>query len=576
MPIIDLKLPSGEVIDYEYPDHFTDAQLEAQIAKDFPIEDKKKEKQERPHWSEVLKESLKQLHPEIHYAEEVEKARQTPTGKALELPLFLAAPELEIPGLAGLLSKGIPKGSQYLTKAIQTALPQAGVAGGLSALSGESPLESSAIAGGITAPLSLMSQAISSGSPLLRNISRLGLVGSGLGLGYAGGKALGGNYGGVLGGLLGGLAAGHGVLPSSRAKSKVFGHGELGDIEQMREKVEAAKRLGLSHLTPAEASGSEAAGSVEGALKRLPGSGKIIREAKKERLGSEQKAIEDLMETTFPQSLTKEKGRLYEEAGKDLVPAQELNRWKNNEIYKTAEKKIQKDAALREKAKGLDKNSIEYQNIIKKSMDNMHSSAVGKEPESAKIIKDTRKDFLNFLDDFSPSYKEARGLGQRSIFKQKFSDFFNTRDLTGANFHKFLKNKKNYENIQNNLKMLRDRAPNAERAKEIEKVSQSLIDMKKVFPDLIGTQTARSASKLTETSMSKSRESLDAFKHALKEVFPFLSTDKQVAKLITSPNWIEEYEKYLRNQKSWKTAGELSEKLSKGLAGYESQKKNKE
>lgn len=569
MANIQVRLKDGSLQSMSYPDDWTEEQIKSAIYKNFPYE--KSPEQKAPQWQDIFAESLKQKEPSIGARPEVAEARKTGVGQALELPLFFAAPELEVPMLGGILGKLLPNAGKYLTKAIQSSLPQMGLAAGSAALSGQSPLKAASETGEITAPLSLFSQALSAGSPTLRNIGRLGLLGAGAGLGYLGGEKVGGGYGGLVGSLMGAAAGGHGLLPSSRAQSKVFGHGELGDINMLKEKVNAAKRLGLSHLTPAEASGSEYAGALEGTLKRLPGSGQTIREAKANRLGSEQKSIQNVIDTVFPEELGAQRTKLYEEAKSKSIPPSWLEKWRKNKIFEDAEKQMLNDTAYQEKLSTVAPNSVEYLDLVKRKMDKM-ARVVGKEDKfGAELINDTKNDLLKDLDKYSIPYEEARGLGQRGILQRKLSEFFNNREMTGSNFYKFLKNKKNYNELQKNLSSLEGKAPNEARKTEIKKLQKSLEDMKFVFKDLIGGQTARSASKLSETSMKDTRNALDALKTELKKVFPALSSDKAVADLITHPEWIKQYEKYQNMSKNWERAGSGVDLFAKALARKETQ-----
>jgi hypothetical protein len=461
-----------------------------------------------------------------------------------ELATAIALPAASL-GTAGRAIESIPKAGKYLKTALGNALSQGGFA---ATQVPENAEEAGLTAGAIAGPFTALAQGAREGSPLTRLLSK-GLIGTGIGTGaFLGAKEAGfGNLGAGLTGLGGGLlAAKYGLNPSRIAKETAL---EGVTPANSMEALEAAKRLGLKYITPAEASNLAPVGAMQGGLGKTPGAAPILYKAGMDRLSTEKTAIENLFKTIFNEKeLAPRVEDLYSIARPKAVPAEDLSKLKDNEVFKRALKMVENKTAYKESLKGVPKNSVDYLDHVKQAMDDLIEKAPKKE---GRIIKKAKKELVEVADKAAPEYKEARGLAERQITRQKLEEFFDKRKITGSNFAKFLESGKNYNKLQHNLRNI----PEAQKMAE---------DMRLIFPRLINIQNAKGAEASSRTSMSKSRDLSDYAIRQLKEALSLGSYDRNATKLITNPKWIDELIKMQKNSRSQKSFGRIADILGKG------------
>lgn len=217
-------------------------------------------------------------------------------GLAQYAPAILA-PEAEL----GALGKGIssiPYAGRFLKKAIGNALP----VGGFSATQSEDqPVESAAHGAAATLPFSALSTLATTMNPWARIAGRVGLGAAGAYGGYEGAKSLGADSltaeipAAVIGGTLGLM----GRNPKTEARENML-KGVEGTPYQ--EKLEAANRLGLKYITPAEASGNPFVGAKQGAAGKTDEGSTLLYNEGQERLASEKKAIQSIKSSIGPVS----------------------------------------------------------------------------------------------------------------------------------------------------------------------------------------------------------------------------------------------------------------------------------
>lgn len=452
-----------------------------------------------------------------------------------EIGVSLALPETRLGALGNAINR-IPGAGKYLKTALGNALSQ-----GLFAASQSPENKGSAAleAGGIAAPFSALSEAIKSGSPTVRNIGRgLGALSAG-GLGYYGAKSAGAPEPAAdLAAVLGASLGGRGGSTQRRARENVL-KGVEGTPYQ--ESLDAANRLGLTYLTPAEASGNPFVGGVQGGLGKTEKGAQLLYERGKERSASEEKSIEDLFGNIFPKSLEERKNVLYKAAESQEVPDSSLSQFKDNEIFKAALKHVKSEPAYKEKLKGVSENSIQYLNQIKEAMDDMIEGAPNKE---GNIIRETKNNLLKTLDTISPEYKEGRQLAERGIVRKEVEDLFNKKDETGTNLFKgLLSNKRDYNELQDRFKRLEATATTPEQIESMKAAQQQLKDMKLIFGRLINIPTAKTAEALSRSSMSKPRASLTKMMEYWQEIMSGGKYDKAAVELMTNPKWSDELSK---------------------------------
>lgn len=452
-----------------------------------------------------------------------------------EITPALLAPETEIPWVSKALMQ-LPAWGKYLKTALGNAITQGGIA---ATQSQEEPGKAALEAGSIAAPFSALSQAIKSGSPTVRNIGRgLGALSAG-GLGYYGSKSVGAPEPVAdLAGLLGIALGGRGGSTERRVRENML-KGVEGTNYQ--EPLEAAKRLGLNYITPAEASANPFTGSMQGNIGKTEKGAQLLYERGKERAASEENSIENLFGTIFPKSLEERTGELYKSSESIKVPQEELEKLKDNEIFKTALSRVRKEPVYKEKLKGVPENSIQYLSQVKEAMDDMIEKAPRKE---AAIIRETKNKMLETLDTVSPQYKEARQLAERGIVRREIEDLFNKKDETGTNLFKtLLSNKRDYRELQNRFRRLEKTSNSAEQVRSMKNAQQQLEDMRLIFGRLINIPTAKTAEALSRSSMSKPRESLSKMMTQWQEILSGGKYDKSAVELITNPKWSDELSK---------------------------------
>lgn len=210
---------------------------------------------------------------------------------APELATSMALPETKL-GSLGTAIENIPKVGSYLKTGLGNALSQ-----GLFAAS-QSPHDQTTdglTAGGIAAPLSVLAKGTLEADPMVKNISRA-LLGLGSGaLGYQGAKAVGaGDYGSDIFGALLGMAGYKGGSAKKLAAENVLKGVEGTNYE---EPLAASRRLGLSYLTPAEASQNPFTGATQGTVGKTEGGAQLLYKQGQQRFGTEQNAIGNLYNT---------------------------------------------------------------------------------------------------------------------------------------------------------------------------------------------------------------------------------------------------------------------------------------
>jgi hypothetical protein len=570
-----VKLPDGRI--GNFPDDMSDSEIESVLQKQFPPESKEnpteppKSQDQQEHDAAVrygIKDPLAGLANLGHgllnaphniaalfsekLASHIPKQDEFNYSEALGIPedqknladkLIQFAPELGVSlglpatrlGKLGEVIDKLPGWGKYLKAGLGNAISQGGFAATQSPEPGKAALE----AGAITAPFSALSEAVKSGNPTVRNVGRvLGGLGAG-GLGYYGAKSLGAPEPAAdLSAILLGALGSRGGSTDRRVRENML-KGVEGTSYQ--EPLEASKRLGLTYITPAEASGNPFTGGVQGSIGKTEGGAKLLYEKGKERAGSEENAIENLFGNIFPKKLEERKNALYKSAEPIEVPEQELEKLKDNEIFKSAMAHVQREPAYREKLKGVPKNSIEYLNQIKEAMDDMIEKAPKKE---AAIIRNTKNELTAVADKVSPEYKEARQLAERGIVRREIEDLFNKKDETGTNlFKSLLSNKRDYNDLQNKFNRLEKTASTPEQIESMKSAQQQLEDMKLIFGRLINVPTAKTAEALARGSMSKERSTAQAAMKYLQELLSGGKYDKAAVELITNPKWSDELDK---------------------------------
>jgi hypothetical protein len=434
-----------------------------------------------------------------------------------ELLGAFAIPEANLGKIGQTLGK-IPKAGKYINKILSQGLPQAAYSGALAGP--EEAGEAALTAGATMAPFSVASEFAKSTSPWARRAAQgIGAVG-GFELGkiaseHAGVSPLAADVVGAITGALGARG-----MTSNRMMQQRFTEDMNPGL--MAERLEASRRLGLDYLTPAEASLNPYLGARQGALGNTSEGSQMMYQKAKDRVASEEKAIHELLDMVYTGKEMKPKmEQLYTEAKKTTLPEEFINKYKDNEIIKHAQKDVFSSSAYREKLKNVPKDSVEYWDLVKQAISDLEEKAPKGE---RKIYTDARKDLVAEIDKIDPRYQEARAFAERKITRDKLEKAFDKTDPSGKSFFKVLASKDKFEKLQHNLR-------------NVPEAQERLKDMKMIFGDLINPPTIRGAAALEKTSMNKPRSSSQAITNVLENALTKGKYDKEMIEFITNPNW---------------------------------------
>jgi hypothetical protein len=441
--------------------------------------------------------------------------------EGIENTAMLGIPPLRagkmIPGLGSIGEKAVNYGSDILQNA--------GIMGGLNALHGESP-EQGAIAGGAaTAAINPIIQALSSSNPLLR-IGSAGALGAGAAYGL--GSALGGEnkYTDLAGAL-----AGAGLAMRGKNAQNLVAHNMAKYIQPQegKEAVEAAQRLGLSYITPAEATGNPLVAAIEGRFGRTPETSRLLLGKQNARLESENQAIDNLLDTIGTPKTTETAQQLYQSAQETYIPRKFVQNLRKNSIIAQALKDIKSNNTYKTELRGVKENSVQYLDILKRKLDDMidkeTNPITGKMSNEGRLVNEQRRKLVNELDKISPDYAKARELSERVITRRNIEEKIpNDEEIRGSDFYKkFLANQHKYKQLQRSLR-------------NIPEAQQQLKDMKIAFKDLVNPTSVRTSKGMSEKSTSSRRvmsETIKDWMHALQGSH----YDKAAVDLMTNPDW---------------------------------------
>ena len=438
----------------------------------------------------------------------------------------LLAPEASL-GKVGTALEKIPKYGKYIKSILGNAIPQSAYA---LTQDEDSPVKSAAEAGVVSAPFSAAATAVGSKSPLIRALGRMGAGSLGAAGGYFGAQALGlpqslQNSAAAIGGGIG--------LVGKSPKSSVLKQIAEGiDGTNYKEKLAAAQRLGLSHLTPAEASGNPFLASLQGQTGKSEGGSKLLYERGQARVEQEKSAIDKLFNTIHTEELIPKTQKLYKQAYEAFVPEEKLMSLQDNEVYKRAQKIVNNKPAFKESLKGVDENSVAYLDHVKKAMDDMIETAERQGANSeARIMKQTREKLLEVTDETAPVYKQARQQAERQITRRNLEKKVNEYDLKGTNFFRAaLNNDKRFNELMHSVR----NAPGA---------MEQLKDMRLIFRDLINPPSVRTSAGFTKAGMNQARNTKNAYIDMVKGLFKGKGYDAAMVNLITNPKWSDEIKK---------------------------------
>lgn len=498
---------------------------------------------------------------------------------------------------------------------------------------GKNALEQGTLGAGISGALTPIVMMAQSSNPKIRALgaSLLGLAG-----GYGVKKATGtqSNIPEIGGASIGALLATRGKGVNQLVASNMLKGVNKSEIQPS---LEASKRLGLSYITPAEASGSPLAGKAQGKIGRSEEGAELLYNKSQGRLNTENRAISDLLKQINPtddlmsdrirkaaqQAISSKKENLqkivepiYETAyQKKIAPTQLKHLMESDKTIENAIHAAKTDPAYMAELKDYDSHSIKVLDVAKRKIDaDINKAIVNQDYDRARVLNNSKNKLIDKTDTFSKDYAKARAMFEEGskpierlenshigkisritdtniknipemIFEPKQTDInvlkkikkeIETYDPSawrgiiknemerririggegGYNFYKkILKNDQDYNQFYQAVEGI----PGAQ---------EKLADMRKVFKNLISSETARTATQLAKTSMSEGRggwkqDAMDLIKNLTGGTY-----DKAAVELITNPQWNKEFETIAKmksnNEKSLRLARILSQITQQG------------
>lgn len=448
-------------------------------------------------------------------------------------------------GGEGLVAKGIGKIAPKVSPLLRRMLASGVASGGQAALQTPGNRTEAGAAGagagfGITALTSLL--------PSWTRLPVRSALGASLGY------QLGGVHGAEVGAGL--SAASPFLVPSISEKLGEQAALQGVDFNAAQPRMEAARRLGLSHLTPAEATGSPFVAANQGMVGRTGESSQFMYEKGQQRLASERKSITGLMDEVYNEKRdSPEVKKLYEKAYQAYMPADLLeNAKQSSSIINDAFERVKKDPEYQDKLKGVPENNFAYLDQVKRALDDRRQSFLNSgEKDKARLVREQVDAMKGLMDHINPDYKAARELSERGIARSSMERKMNDNEITGTNFYnKFLRNDNQFDKLRFSLRNV----PNAQ---------QKLDDMRTVFRDLINPRTVKTAFGQTEHGMKQSRNFLDAAKDFLHSLNG-RRYDRAFIELISNPRWDTEFASVMQEKEKGQKMRMLSNLLSKASA----------
>jgi hypothetical protein len=498
------------------------------------------------------------------------------TDKAIQL-ISQYAPSFAIPGVglgrAGHAISKIPGAGRFISKAVSEAIPQAAYSAAQAPK--DKALESGLETGATMAPFGVLSELMKGASPTMRTILKGGAAGlAGFGTREAA-KGIGiGETPADLAAITAGAFASRGMR-NSHDVMKYLTKGINEDLAKT--KLEAAKRIGLQYLTPAEAGVNQTLAKRQGALGRTEEGSQLMYEKGVERQASERRAIENTLNKIYNPSMEPQIKEAYKSVADVNLPPDFPLQFKDNAIVKQAERLVKKTPAYQESLKEMlpenvklnpgqtdvQPTSLVYWDHVKRAMDDMVEKAErsGNRNE-ARIISETRAKMRNQMDEHFPEYFKARKLYELKKTREGLEKVFDRKEITGSNFYQALASEKKFDELMTHLK----HAPEA---------AHNLKDMRLVFKELLGTPTIKTVKGGEERGMFQHRNEGSFLESLFEHAFTGGKHEKEAIEFITSPDWNKKLKEINKiSDKQLKLAA-FATALTRGISQAAGQKERK-
>lgn len=477
-------------------------------------------------------------------------------------------PSLALPGVglgrAGQALSKIPGAGRFLSKAVSESIPQAAYS---AAQAPQNQLKAAGETAATMAPLSMLSELMNSPSKKIRAVAKAGAMGlSGL-LGRESAEGLGfGEFGKDIGAIIGGALGGRHFTNKNDTMGKLT---EGLDAKTAQERLNAAQKIGLDYLTPAEASVNPWIAKRQGQLGKTEEGGRLLYEKGKQRQESERKAIENTLDMIYsPKTMDAQVKQAYKSLNEVNLPQDFPLQFKNNAIINEAKSMVENTPAYQESLKELlpdnvklepgqtdpQATSLVYWDHIKRAMDDMVSKAerTGNNNE-ARIISDTRAKMRDQMDEAFPEYKEARSLYERKMVRKGLEKVFDQKSINGTNFYRALASEKKFDELMGHLK-------------NVPEAAENLKAMRLLFDNLMGPPTIKTAKGTEERGMNQSRSTGAFLESMLDSIFTGGKHDKAAIEFITSKDWLNQMKELEKIPNKQMKMAAVAMALSKGAA----------
>ena len=337
--------------------------------------------------------------------------------------------------------------------------------------------------------------------------------------------------------LLGSYLKHLGTDPEKAARKYIFGDIEKEQLPEIKERLDASKRLGWTHYSPGEATGNPFESAKEGNVGITSAGSKKLYKAGRLRAESEEASIDRLLDQIHDGSPLKGEARkIYEQVGKEELPPEFIDKYKSLPVIQEAIGLIKKRPSYKQMMAGVPENTFEYWDNIKRVLYDVgekSKGARGKEKHGASVYTDTRKRMVSDMDKINSDYPRARALSERDKTRIGLEEYFDKRQKNALNIKKLLSSKKAFDDLMY-------------RTRDLPEANQTIRDLKVASENAIAHDpSTRAAAALERTGMTKARNQLDAMKRDLAERHG-KKHDTALVDLITSDKWMNELKKYLR------------------------------
>lgn len=291
-------------------------------------------------------------------------------------------------------------------------------------------------------------------------------------------------------------------------------------------------------ITPSEASGNPFVGKIEGSYGRTGEAAAEKTRIGLDRVGKQQSAINDLMDTIYdkstPEAALSSKKKiqdLYASANRWNLKPDVIDNFKDDPVIYEAFKKVKSDPAYQRKLANIPENNYAYLNQVKRALSDMEGSAINAgEKDRATEFGEARKQLVTTMDNQVPDYKKAREEAQKSIVRSQIQKSLNKKEVTGSHFYNaFLANENKFKELHNSLR-------------NIPEAQDKLNDMKLAWKNLINLEKPRSSSYRTESGLDQSRNWASKLIDQYNEITGAKRNIKAL-KFIHSPEWDKGFEK---------------------------------